>query len=117
MMYRKLRAVYNGAKSMRSPFVRMFPAGHFYSPLPDPLEIERRGKHIFRSDLNGSTGLDLRAEAQLELLDAMAVFYKELPFPSRSSSETRYYYDNDFFRCGDATVLYGMLRHFKPSRV
>ena len=116
-VYRRARAALNVARSMSSPFLRMVPAGHFYSPIPDMREVLRRRDVLFRGNVSDCPGVDVREEGQLELVDRLTQFYGELPFPETPNGSTRYYFGNQFFRHGDAIVLYAMMRHFRPRRV
>ena len=116
-VYRGARAALNVARSVSSPFLRMVPAGHFYSPIPDMREVLRRGDVLFRRNVSDCPGVDVRAEEQLELVDRLTQFYGELPFPETPNGSTRYYFGNQFFRHGDAIVLYAMIRYFRPRRV
>lgn len=116
-IYRGLRAGLNVAKSMSSPFLRMVPAGHFYSPIPDMRDVLGRGDVVFRRDVSSCPGVDMREREQLELVDSLSLYYGELPFPESPDGSTRYYFENQFFCHGDAIVLYAMMRHFGPRRV
>jgi predicted O-methyltransferase YrrM len=112
-----LRRMTNAARSMTSPFLQMFPAGHFYSPLPDMNQVLANRDALFGRQAAGCAGVDLRVAHQLAVLDELARFYGDLPFPETMTDGVRYYYQNTFFRHGDAIVLYGMLRRLKPRRV
>lgn len=115
--YRTFRAAYNVARSLSSPFLREVPAGHFYSPLPDMREIARKEEVLFRKETTDCPGVNLRANEQLRLLDALSPYYEEVPFSDLPDGSNRYYYNNDYFGHGDAIILYAMLRHFKPRRI
>ncbi|HEU4402476.1 MAG TPA: class I SAM-dependent methyltransferase [Candidatus Polarisedimenticolia bacterium] len=101
----------------RSPFLRLAPPGHFYSPIPDLEEIAARSARLFRRDVADCPGIDLRVEAQIDRLDRLAAYYGDLPFPDAPGGSTRYHYDNGFFSHGDAIILYSTLRHDRPRRV
>lgn len=98
------------------PFLRLFPPGHFYSPVPDLDEVERFADTLYRP-VTSLPGIDLAAERQLALLDDLAGFYPEMPFTSSRTSDLRFYFGNDHFEQADATVLYAMLRRLEPKRV
>lgn len=115
--YRSAKRLANAVRSTRSPFVRHFPAGHFYSPLPDMAQVRQEGEAPFEQPAEACPGVDLQDEKQLAVLAELARYYDELPFPERPSGATRYYYQNEFFRYADAVVLYGMLRRLRPRRV
>lgn len=91
-----------------------FPAGHFYSPIPAWNEVARDADRIF-APTRELPGIDLRANAQRELLDELARFYSDLPYGKLEG--LRYTFDNPNFGHGDAIVLYSMIRHLRPRRV
>ncbi|MCV3215247.1 class I SAM-dependent methyltransferase [Plectonema radiosum NIES-515] len=115
-LYRLLQHGYDFDKLYSSPFLRIFPPGHFYSPIPSLNDINSRENLIFRREKE-CPGVDLREEDQLKILEELALYYEELPFPELQSTSSRYYYQNTFFCYSDAIILYGMLRHFKPKKV
>ncbi len=96
---------------------RFVPAGHFYSPVPSPAEIERDAARLFAAPPRTLPGIDLREPAQLALLDALQPFYAELPWSARPGNGLRYGFDNGAFSFGDAIMLYAMLRHVRPRRM
>jgi hypothetical protein len=98
-------------------FLFPFTPGHFSSPLPDFKEISAREQILFDRSVVECPGIDLREEAQLELLEDFSRYYNDLPFPAQPIESMRYYYDNGWFGYGDAIILYSMLRHYKPRRV
>jgi predicted O-methyltransferase YrrM len=116
-VYQSLKRWNYAARSLSSPFVQMFPAGHFYSPLPNIKDIAARRDQLFNRTVTECAGLDLRAEHQLAVLAELARFYSEIPFSEEPSAERRYHYKNRFFLHGDAIVLYAMLRRLRPKRV
>jgi len=56
------------------------PPGHFHSPIPSISEIRKEEQRIFKINLENVPGVDLNEENQLELLDQLEVFYRELPY-------------------------------------
>lgn len=108
---------YDVDKLYASPFLRTFPPGHFYSPIPSLSDVLSKENLLFRRDLKECPGIDLKEEEQLKMLEQLALYYKELPFSEQPSTSSRYYYQNDFFCYSDAIILYAMLRHFKPRKV
>lgn len=48
--------------------------------------------------------MNLRANEQLRLLDALSPYYEEVPFSDLPDGSNRYYYNNDFFGHGDAII-------------
>jgi hypothetical protein len=97
----------------RSPFIRSYPPGTFYSPIPAdadiPASIDKTTREI--------PGVDLREAAQLQLLGELARSYGELPFGDQESAERRFHLDNEYYSYFDAITLYTMLRRFQPKRV
>jgi predicted O-methyltransferase YrrM len=91
------------------------PPGHFNSPLPSAADVE----HHRGLDWNppGVPGIDLREEAQLALLEALAAHYADIPFGDQPGPRTRYGYRNPSYAEADGTLLYAMIRHLRPRRV
>src|ERR1700740_104352 len=59
------------------PGLRFVPPGHYYSPLPDLPAVLQGWTQIVRGDPESIQGIDLREQAQLELLDGWDGFYRE----------------------------------------
>lgn len=95
-------------------FVKTYPPGHYYSPLPDSEEIARNKAVI---PITEPSGIDLREENQLELAKHLALYYSEQPFPHQKTEDRRFYLDNNWCSYGDPLVLYMMLRHMQPKRI
>jgi predicted O-methyltransferase YrrM len=93
-----------------------FPAGHYYSPIPEKNEVLAYIK-LKGFQKNELPGINLHSEGQLSLLNQYIQFYKDIPFPETKNSECRYYYENDFFSYSDAIFLYSFLRLHKPKRI
>ncbi|MCF8057514.1 MAG: hypothetical protein K9K37_12870 [Desulfocapsa sp.] len=104
-----------------------YPAGHYYSPIPNQDEIKI---HIESSQLQSLSGnsdvdasdtqlpdLDLNDHRQLELLKIFASYYKEIPFPEKRQAEKRYFYDQSYFCYADAIFLCCFLRLTQPQRI
>jgi len=97
--------------------VRRIQPGHFYSPIPELREVVAHESRIFDRALRPLGGIDLRAAAQLELLEELAAFYGELPFRDVPTEGLRYCFQNSYYSYADAIFLYGMLRRYRPRRV
>lgn len=93
-----------------------FPAGHYYSPIPDKDEVLAyiKSRKPLKMEL---PDIDLNKESQFRLLNQYAQFYEDLPFPEKQKPECRYYYDNTFYCYSDAIFLYSFLRKHKPKRI
>ncbi|MGI8696388.1 MAG: class I SAM-dependent methyltransferase [Mycobacteriales bacterium] len=104
------------AASSTDDVAPLYPPGHFYSPLPDLAEIERDHGRVF-ADRESFPGIDLRTDAQLRLAAEIADATRDQPFQDRPSDGPRYYFGNDYFGYGDAVVLHGLLRMWRPARL
>lgn len=96
---------------------QLFPPGHFYSPIPSLTELQSKDAKLFGPPPTQVPGVNLNVAGQLELLETLATYYPDLPFPEEKSAGLRYYYQNDFYSYGDAIVLYAMIRHVQPKRI
>ena len=92
-----------------------YPAGHYYSPVPDRGEVERKLNDP-RVD-EQVPDVNFRDDAQLDLLQQYATYYPELPFPETESEEHRYHFDQGWFSYTDAIILYSFLRHHQPDQI
>ena len=90
--------------------------GHFYSPIPDVTQLERR------TDSSLATG-DFLKNIKVNDKERDAIegdigrYYPQFPFGEKPVPGLRYYYGNDAFSCPDAILLYTMLRRYRPRRV
>jgi hypothetical protein len=99
------------------PGLRFVPPGHFYSPLPDVPSVLGEWRRIVSGDPESIPGIDLREQAQVELLESWARFYEEQPFEERRGDGLRYGFENSSYSYSDALFYYCMLRQFEPRRV
>jgi predicted O-methyltransferase YrrM len=90
------------------------PIGHFYSPVPSQENIERA---IARSTSANYGGINLETDQQLALLERLACFYDEIPFPAEKNDQFRYAFHNPSYSWSDAIILYCMIRELKPLRI
>jgi hypothetical protein len=94
-----------------------FPAGHFYSPIPDLDDLDGRDEELFGSGRR-LRGIDLAPDRQLALLDRFKEYYADLPYgESGAVTGLRYRFDNPFFSYGDGIAFYSILRDRRPRRV
>lgn len=93
-----------------------FPAGHYYSPIPDKEEMLEyyRSKNQVNLEL---PDVKINKEGQFNLLKSYVQYYKELPFPETQSINYRYYYNNGWYNYADAIFLYCFLRLHAPKRI
>ncbi len=91
--------------------------GHFYSPIPSDADIARYAAPLAAARPRTLPGIDLNEAGQLALLEEIAGYYPELPFPALPTPGHRYYFENGAYSYSDAICLYGMMRHARPRRI
>lgn len=62
-------------------------------------------------------GINLNISEQFKELKALSKFYEEMPFSDTPKDDLRYGFLNDWFSYSDGTLLYCMLRKYKPKRI
>jgi predicted O-methyltransferase YrrM len=85
---------------------------HYYQPIVFPDDLHR--------DLGTEreiSGLDMNEAGQLALIGQFCWREELLSIPREKPAEDAFGYLNGFFEAGDAEILYGMIRHFKPRRI
>jgi hypothetical protein len=89
---------------------------HFYSPVPDIKDLERRGVWNRRS---GLFGIEFGIARQLEYLSRLGkAFGPECRWPETATSDPRQFFThNGSFSFGCAAALHCMIRYFRPNRV
>ncbi|WP_156387686.1 class I SAM-dependent methyltransferase [Methylobacterium sp. Leaf399] len=95
------------------------PAGHFYSPVVDPTTLTSTiTPSRQRREPETLVGLDLDIAKMTQFWrDDLLPYAKDIPFADEPDGHHRYHYKNPAFSYGDGTVLYALLRRFKPKRV
>jgi Methyltransferase domain len=92
----------------------LFPIGHFYSPIADPVDIRAREATIW-SIRDTLAGIDLRVDAQLALLQQLAPHTGSIGYAEQDTQKpATYFYGNDQFPVLDAEFLFVALCHFCP---
>jgi predicted O-methyltransferase YrrM len=86
--------------------------GHFYSPIPSIEDIERAA-----TAPASFSGIDLREDRQLALLEKLSRYYAEIPFPAEKNQRFRFAFQNPSYSWGDAIILFCMIRELKPRRI
>ena len=93
----------------------LYPAGHYYSPIPSRKEVEQ---YCAGSPSDDSVPeVNIRRGDQRVLLEEFAKFYSEMPHLTRGDDTLRYSFDQGWFCQSDAIILYSFIRHFKPRRI
>jgi hypothetical protein len=87
--------------------------GHFYSPIPSIEDIER----AIATAPASFSGIDLREDRQLALLEKLSRYYPEVPFPAEKNERFRFAFENPSYSWGDAIILFCMIRELKPRRI
>jgi len=101
------------AQAQPQPWV---PLGHYYSPIVDVHELEKRRHQVFDRSIAPS-GIDLREEYQLQLLNKLKPHYDRLEFTPAPKEGFRYHYDNNAFSYADGIILACMLMELRPRRL
>jgi hypothetical protein len=89
---------------------------HYYTPVPETLNVP---EEVWSSRLEAPS-LALRVEEGRSTLARLAERFREeydaLPF-ARPGGPPRFHLDNGTYSCGDAEILYAMIRDLKPRRI
>jgi len=97
-----------------------YPPGHFYSPLPNLDDFKDADHSAFDNSLRELPGINLNAEGQSVMLRNLLPFFRHFTdvfCQSIQAGKTRFNFDQNFFKEGDALTLYGMLSLFKPAKI
>lgn len=94
----------------------MFPAGHYYSPIPSKEDINLAIRDVNR-EVHPISDIDLQDEHQENLLNDFSNYYQNLKFTEEKSKANRYFYNNDWFSYSDSIFLFSFIQHFKPSKI
>jgi hypothetical protein len=79
-----------------------WPHGHFYSPVVNRREILEEWPRL--SQLRAPAAVDLRAEAQAELLIRISKTFDSMPFLNVKTPQYRFYYNNPSYKSGDVQL-------------
>jgi hypothetical protein len=95
----------------------LFPIGHFYSPIADPVDIRSREQELWQTH-DTMLGIDLQVDAQLALLHALEPHTADIHYPVEQPADLQlYFYGNDQYPVLDAEFLYATLCHFRPKSI
>jgi len=94
-----------------------YPPGHFYSPIVDV--GDRHAMEAVRTRISAPfpAGITIDLEAMKSTMTRLAEHHRHFPFPRHQESGYRFHFDNPFFGCYDASILFSMLLEFRPRRV
>lgn len=94
------------------------PPGHFYSPITDPAELDG---HFVETDRQFRTqdlpGIRIDLGEMTEEFNSFLPYLNDIPFEETPRSNLRYGFDNSAYSWGDGSVLYSMLRKYRPRRL
>jgi hypothetical protein len=111
---KRVRGAVAGWKAVDVP--QLAPPGAFYSPVVDPATVlaEPDAGRIWPAEPADPPGIDMRADAQLALLEDLGAFRFD---PDVDRGTPRYDPGNDQLPPQDAALLYAMVRHLRPRRM
>ena len=89
--------------------------GHFYSPIVNVQDV--RGQIEAISNPDQLPALRISRDEHILLWRNLLPYLREIPFPDDALEGFRYYFNNPAFSYGDGSILYAMLRHFKPKKL
>lgn len=92
------------------------PPGHFYSPHPLLDDIERGYDEVYEC-YETLDGINVNPAEQLKLFSAACSNDSIGPWSAAKTASERYFYENLFFRFGDATAIWHMAKLFRPKRL
>ncbi len=105
-------AVVRGFRALQRLGINLTP-NHFYWPVPDVAELEKREWPIYAAP----PGCNFRLREQIELAREFGSHYiPELNWNSQPKRDS-YHLHNGYFESCDAEVAYCMVRHWKPRRI
>lgn len=88
---------------------------HFYSPVPDIADLDRRNVWSKKSELRG---IDMTPERQLSFLrEASGLYASETRWPEKGDNPLAFYSVNTSFGYECASGLHYMIRMFKPRSI
>lgn len=90
--------------------------GHFYSPIPDVAQLERRTDSSLAAG-NFLRNIRVNDKERDAIEGDIRRYYPQFPFGEKPVPGLRYYYGNDAFSCPDAILLYTVLRRYRPRRI
>jgi hypothetical protein len=102
---------FKSTESVATPFS----PGHFYSPIVNVEEVETDSVRLFGR--HRPMSVDMNVSIQKDFFKSLVKSSASLPFSDEKTEGLRYYYNNTSYAFGDAFGYWGMLAHFRPSRI
>lgn len=104
--------------SKEAALTNYFQRGHFYSPLPDCSDgMQFAAEAYERQVVNGLPSIDLRADAQKELLLKIVDLYPDFDWSEQPLPGRQFHFNQGWYKQADSICLYAMLRLFRPRCV
>jgi hypothetical protein len=91
--------------------------GHFYSPIVDVSDQHAINAVRTRVDAPLPGGIKIDVPAMTSMMERPAEHHRFFPFPRHQAAGYRFYFDNPFFGCYDASILFSMLLEARPRRI
>lgn len=102
-------------KILRYIHKSIYKPGHYYSAVPNPIEIENNSSRIFK-DVDVIPGVELNVSKQLAFLQKSKSLLHFFPY-LKNEDDLRYKLPNNFFGTGDVLSLFLIFKSFNPSKV
>jgi len=93
------------------------PPGHFYSPIVDVSNVHAIAAVRDRLKAPLPAGIAIDAEGMASMMKRLAKHHRHFAFPRHREAGYRFHFDNPFFGCYDASILFTMLLEFRPRRI
>lgn len=103
-------------RTMRKQMGR-YPAGHYYSPIPDETDVNRHSARYSRQVTEDRIDVDFHASEQYSLIQSFSRYYNEILWGDKKQENLRYHFGQEWFCYADAIFLYAYLRHMQPKRI
>src|SRR5262245_4052274 len=94
---------------------KRWPDGHFYSAIFDP--DDARNSLMRMDPWFNPKGIRIDENDMVALFQELSVDIKRAPFPDTKQREYRYYFLNDFYSYGDASIYFSIICKLKPKRI
>ncbi len=94
-----------------------YPPGHFYSPIVDVHEPHAIDAVRSRANAPYPAGVAIDTGKMTAMMTRLAEQHRHFSFPRHQQPDYRFYFENPFFGCHDASILFSMLLEFRPRRV
>ena len=91
-----------------------YPAGHFYSPIPDFDWLAENADRALVYEADSLPGIDLNEIEQLAMVERLARFLPLYDWPEERQPNRRYFSGNPVFGRGSAVMLFLMMMELKP---